>query len=127
MRILFLDDSMARWEIFKKNSSGHTVKWASFYNEAVRLVNDEDSFDLIYLDHDLADADFDAPTGYTFAKYMIDNNIKAKYVICHSMNPVGRRNMFNILKNSGYEVVEVDHAWTHEPAQVMCAAFNVCK
>lgn len=124
MKILFLDDSMARWDTFRTKIDGHEVKWASFYDEGVRLVCEHKDFDMIMLDHDLSDADYNAPTGYDFVKYMVDNNIKARYVVCHSMNPSGRANMCAYLKNNGYNVCEVHFAWTLTPTSIVSKHFT---
>lgn len=124
MKILFLDDSMYRWDSFKKRIGNHDVKWASFYDEGVRLVCEEKNYDMIFLDHDLSEASFDAPTGYDFVKYMVANNIQAKYIVCHSMNPNGRSNMASYLKNAGYNVKEVNSAWLFSPDTILDMYFN---
>lgn len=52
----------------------------------------------IDFDHDLGEK----KTGYDVAKFLIEHEIKVKYRV-HSMNPVGRANIEQLLNHYGYE------------------------
>lgn len=105
MNILFLDDMIERWEIFKEVSDygGHTTQWVKTAEEAVEALTDK-SFDIVFLDHDLSyehyvakDGDYGSiKTGQYVADYIAEELLQSnmpKYVIIHSMNPVGSKNM----------------------------------
>lgn len=51
--------------------------------------------EILSLDHDLGDG---KKTGYDLVKYMVEHNIyPSKAVYIHTMNPVGRENMYKTL------------------------------
>lgn len=50
------------------------------------------------LDHDLGQK----KTGYDIAKYIVENKIPLYGFVCHSMNPVGRSNIEDLLCHYGY-------------------------
>ena len=72
------------------------------YNSAVFFV-DSDTYpsDKIYLDfdHDLGEG----KSGYDVAKYIVENNIQNVCYHVHSMNPVGRANIEQLLDHYGDE------------------------
>lgn len=41
-------------------------------------------------------------TGYDIAKYIVENKIPLYGFVCHSMNPVGRSNIEDLLCHYGY-------------------------
>jgi len=73
----------------------------------------------ISLDHDLAEEHYDQalfdhvdlygyedirpmlkePTGYDVALWMVENDVWPEEIILHTMNPVGRNDMFKLLNN----------------------------
>lgn len=57
----------------------------------------------IDFDHDLGDPYF---SGYTIAKYIVENQIPMTKFHLHSMNPVGRTNIQQLLTHYGYEEVK---------------------
>ena len=63
---------------------------------AIEKYKDEELY--ISFDHDMGED----KTGYDIAKYLVENNIKAKYQI-HSANPVGRFNIDQLLQHYGYQ------------------------
>lgn len=72
------------------------------YIHAIRYINwalDRGYELLIDLDHDLGEG----KSGYDVCKYIIQNNIPCQYRI-HSMNPVGRFNMNQLLQRYGYKM-----------------------
>jgi hypothetical protein len=68
-------------------------------------LNEDSNFDVFFFDHDLGDRIFvnsnDENTGYQVAKFMSDKNIKGR-VIIHSYNPIGAKNMMNVLPQAVY-------------------------
>lgn len=70
----------------------HTVI-ARSYNEAIHELH-RFKYDIICLDHDLGEE----KTGYDICKYIIENNISCKEFRIHTSNPVGRKNMTDLLK-----------------------------
>lgn len=114
MKILFLDDQLGRWDAFRENNPTADATWASSYCDAVTLI-EKNEYDLIYLDHDLGTK----ATGYTFAQYMVEQHIQCRFVVCHSMNPVGRVDMSSLLYGGGFNVLNCPHAWEYTINQVV--------
>lgn len=106
MRILFLDDNHERHRCFRKKAKNHTVDRAYTYDEATQYIS-KFTYDLIYLDHDLApmDANYNynpnERTGYDVAKFLsqVEHNF-GKIVFVHSLNPSGRENIKSVLTTS---------------------------
>lgn len=114
-RLLFLDDirypkdayAYTKQEIFQRKD------WhiAQDYQEFVDWILENGLPEMISFDHDLADRhylnpdreDFDEKTGYDCAKWLIeycmDYNLELPLYYCHSMNPVGKRNIESLLNN----------------------------
>jgi hypothetical protein len=67
------------------------------YDEAIDVLkNTDNKIDFISLDHDLGD---DSKSGYDICKFIVENNIKIPFINLHTSNPVGRNNMYQLLKN----------------------------
>ena len=117
MNILFLDDDRYRHEMFVEDVSQHPenkqifLTLAHSYAEFVQVTSVIKTWDIIFLDHDLGVEDQMCiphvtnrfPTGSDVARYMVENNIKAKKIIIHSYNYEGARNMMGIFKDHGIE------------------------
>lgn len=110
-RVLFVDDMRERWEIFndlyKQPETAHVeFVWAQNYDEAITQLQNG-KWDVVFLDHDLED-----PTEYNQKEGWRDGTAIADWIrehtphidaaICHSMNPVGRMRMVQILQRGGY-------------------------
>ena len=80
---LFIDDE-------RKNNSAI---------DKINLFTDKKAMIYISFDHDLGLS----KTGYDVAKYIVENQIKIEGFQCHSMNPVGRRNIEDLLIHYGYK------------------------
>lgn len=96
MKILILEDSYFRIQMFKQFlASRYELHIFRKVEEAKRAL-DENEYETIFLDHDLDDKEFvdsdQENTGYQLAKYIAEKNIKAQ-VIIHSMNMVGSMKM----------------------------------
>ncbi len=80
---LFLDD-------MRSVPDGYTV--ARTYEECVSLLKNND-VDTISLDHDLGTK----KTGYDICLWLVENEVYPKYILIHSANPVGQKNMIQLL------------------------------
>ena len=64
------------------------------------------SWNVISLDHDLDGqvyvASENANTGFTVAKFIVDNDIVFNTLLIHTLNDVGARNMHKVLQDSKY-------------------------
>ena len=56
---------------------------------------------VVSFDHDLGEE----KTGYDIAKYIVENNIPIKAFTIHSMNPVGVKNIRELLTHYGYKEI----------------------
>lgn len=105
MKILILDDDMLRHYQFKQNFIGHAITDVQTVEAAIRYLKTE-KFDAAFLDHDLGghsmvDSFGEEPTGYTLAKWMAENpDRKPERIYIHSYNPVGAKNMQDLLPGS---------------------------
>ena len=72
----------------------YEIRWARDYDEAVAELH-RFRFDVICLDHDLGDG----PTGYDLCKYIVAKHIYCPEYRIHTSNPVGRRNMTELLEH----------------------------
>ena len=71
----------------------YEIRIAKSYDEAVSELH-RFRYDVICLDHDLGDG----PTGYDLCKYIIAKNIYCPEYRIHTSNPVGRKNMTELLQ-----------------------------
>lgn len=119
MKVLILDDKAERHVVFRRKLIGHELIHAYTYDEGIIEVNtDPSSFDVMFLDHDLSENSIlcdphtaKEPTGSTFAQHLADLGFGAFKpelgVFLHSLNPAGRVNMLNILRNAGFNCHEL--------------------
>lgn len=107
MKILILDDDRCRHIIFKRNfSPPHQLTHVETASEAIKaLMND--TFDAVFLDHDLGGETFvdsfgtTLNTGYSVAKWLAEHPERTpKAIYIHSLNPIGAGNMHNLLPDS---------------------------
>lgn len=66
--------------------------------EVLRWCRDNGCKPLLDLDHDLGEA----KTGYDICKFIVEEKIPLNGYILHTMNPVGRQNMEQLLSHYGY-------------------------
>ncbi len=103
MKILILEDNEDRNNSFIKWFNGHELIMT---DNAMKAIDHLASikFDVIFLDHDLDNRVFidsnEPNTGYTVAKTISSTINKSTQVIVHSMNPIGARNMLDVLGES---------------------------
>lgn len=110
---LFLDDIREPEDAYYYTNRRMYINWhwhtVRNYDEFVNWITINGMPSHISFDHDLADTHYDPnhvgehmeKTGYDCAKwlveYCLDNNIKCPEFDCHSMNPVGKINILNLL------------------------------
>ena len=99
---LWLDDERQPTEIFKKIVERYFV--AESYEDAIfylaNFTEDENYEDLfISFDHDLGEE----KTGYDLAKYLLEHDIYIGGFTIHSMNPVGAKNIYDLLSHYDYK------------------------
>lgn len=94
---LYVDDE--RTDVFRAPLD-YTLFVARSYNEAIAVLS-QVSYDYCFidLDHDLGIG----KTGYDICKFIIENvSIDKLEYRLHTMNPVGRQNMEQLLSHYGY-------------------------
>lgn len=73
------------------------------YNEAIGVLYQgmfgDDDIEEIWLDHDLGEQ----KSGYDIAKFIVEEKVCIGGFGCQSMNPVGRKNICNLLTHYGYK------------------------
>jgi len=103
MKILILDDDQNRHKIFAQKLIGHEV--VHTYTAMATIAHlKNDTFDYVFLDHDLGGKVFvesGEKTGFQVAEWL-SHNVKHQptNIIIHSFNPVGAQNMKNVLPNA---------------------------
>lgn len=80
---LFLDD-------LRPVPDGYEV--ARTYEECVKLLS-ENEVDTLSLDHDLGTK----KTGYDICLWLVENEVHPNKILIHSANPVGQKNMIQLL------------------------------
>jgi len=105
MKILVLDDQETRLIIFRQRLIGNIVECVKTATDAIKKLSEE-SWDMVFLDHDLRDKVFEKPgpgTGYEVAVWLRDHeDKKPKQIIIHSYNTKGAMYMKAILPGSIY-------------------------
>jgi CheY-like chemotaxis protein len=105
MKILVLEDAQERIDWFKKFLIGHEVDFVATTEEAFKLLDEKEYYDMIYLDHDLGGEIFVESgdnTGYAVAKKMVEdvsvyNKFRTAFVFIHSANYIGAGKMQALL------------------------------
>lgn len=94
---IFLDDERNYTDFI-----GYDENWtvARDFEEFKHLVLESfhnlNDLECISFDHDLGK---DSPDGYECSKWLVDQYIIVNEVWIHTMNPVGRDNIFHLMKN----------------------------
>ena len=71
----------------------HCIEWLAKHANEYRIW--------IAFDHDLGTG----LTGYDVAKYIVANDISIEGFSCHSMNPVGAKNIIETMEHYGYQKI----------------------
>lgn len=100
---LFIDDNrdpIGTWGVNIPHNIpcllGRTYSESVFYLKKCRELNIDVMIDF---DHDLGQK----KTGYDIAKWIVENNYPILCFRVHSMNPVGRKNIKDLLNHYGYK------------------------
>jgi len=115
-RVLFVDDLSERWEIFNElyrvSETAHVeFVWAKNYDEAITQLQNG-NWDVVFLDHDLEEAHYhDQQQGWrdgtAIADWVREHTPQVNHFVCHSMNPVGRSRMAQIVGRGGYTATTI--------------------
>jgi len=125
--IFLLDDDQRRHRWFKKRFSGDLMSIAETVEEA-REILQKDSFDAIFLDHDLLPEHYeskkhdDENTGYAIARWLAENKQmqSAATIIVHTRNSDGGMRMVELLRENSRNVeyvpfplldAKINHYW----------------
>jgi len=120
MKVLFLDDDQNRHNVFRPNAIGCHVDNAFTAQEAIDLLDNNDDYDVVFLDHDLNwetnnQLNDDEEDGRTVARHL--STIKSysdKTIVIHSLNNVGGLIMKGILEDAGFSNVHyIPFAWKY--------------
>ncbi len=105
MKILCLDDSYERHNLFRKKFPNDNIVFAISAQEAINILAEDMEWNLICLDHDLGNevyVDSNEPnTGYQVAKFLATKNPKC-IIIIHSSNYWGAMKMLSVLPQASY-------------------------
>ncbi len=102
MKIFLLDDSVKRLRRFRNAFCADQITHSASATEAIEWLARE-SFDLIFLDHDLVEHDTDwiaSGTGYEVAHFLAttDTPNNQTLIVVHAMNPAGVARMLEVLR-----------------------------
>lgn len=114
MRILVLDDSLARHETFKKRLQGHSLTHVTTRDEAIDALNTQPQFDMAYLDHSLGETEgplnpgvpaMDLPSGMHVVEHIksLPLEKRPKTCVVHSMDHQPSHEMVLRLREAGIE------------------------
>lgn len=109
---IYVDDIRDDDTWYRQNLTGHD--WLPYicrdYQQTIDMLGVADINNIIIdLDHDLGEGnemdDTLAPSGYDICKYIVENHIPLVGFHLHTMNPVGRENMRQLLTHYGYKEI----------------------
>ena len=116
MRVLIVEDDERRMVYFDAWFANDNMDWAPTAEEGIELLKQNDDYDLVCLDHDLAathyaDLEHSATTAEGTGRDVADYLAKAvtenkPFVIVHSWNPHGAAAMRDTLKAAGFWVIQ---------------------
>lgn len=119
MRVLVLEDWIDRLKKFREwYKAEHDYVEATTADEARRLLAAGPRFDVMFLDHDLAEEHYEGKgmdgedTGFAVCRYITDSMPIAerpRTFIVHSLNPVGAERMVKHLSTAGLNVYRVPY------------------
>ena len=113
MKILILEDDNNRIVKFRDKLSRHALLFVNSAADAIKLLlNEGETFDMIFLDHDLGGEVYvdssNTNTGSEVVRWLIsdqDRIMIQPYIIIHSLNYPAAQEMQLNLTNYGYKYV----------------------
>ena len=129
MKVLILEDDYERILWFSNNMYLHKIMFVQTAEQAIKFLQSE-TFDIVFLDHDLCDehykyvtvpldADFekfcqenlDATTGFAVARFLAENPQRSPnaQIIIHTMNTVAQKRMSDELRSRNHVVLPFDY------------------
>jgi CheY-like chemotaxis protein len=115
VKILILDDDHSRHRQFSKKYATEDLKHVYTSYDCIQLLKVYE-YDYVFLDHDLGGKQMVKSgdgTGYEVAEWLSNNPDRQPKisVVLHSLNPIGRKNMCNVLKSSNIPVIASPFLW----------------
>lgn len=114
MKILILEDNTDRVILFDKWLSAYLPAYVSNAKLCIHLLETKE-WDVLFLDHDLGGEEMVSSgpgTGYEVAQWLCEHPERIPgQVILHSLNPVGRKNMYDILSKVTSVVENAPGCW----------------
>jgi CheY-like chemotaxis protein len=116
VRILILDDDLARHHVFADNLEGHEVIHCQTYDTCLQALMNEGPFDVVFLDHDLNDhassigpsvsmygglREYDGRDVAHFIAKELPRDLRPKKIVVHSWNDTDGDKMMDILAPLG--------------------------
>lgn len=96
MNILVVEDNPFRIKKFERALIGSVVDYTDNAHEGIIFVKERE-YDIIFLDHDLGGREHvssnDLNTGFQVAKAIKGTPNESAFIVIHSANPVGAKNM----------------------------------
>jgi CheY-like chemotaxis protein len=111
MKLIFLDDSHARWFAFQ--SKIPSALRAETAVECIQMLKDSPEIDWLFLDHDLGGETYVESSredcGMEVVRYLVDNpRIKSIHnIVVHSHNVAAANEMTAKLEDAGYNVKKI--------------------
>ena len=94
-KLLWLDDFRNPTDYV---TGEYDISWAKNYAEFCAFINEHGLPDIICFDHDLGEE----KSGYDICKYIVENQIPITGYAVHSMNIVGKWNIYQLMDHYGY-------------------------
>ncbi len=85
-----------RFSVIRASSSYEAKK---FFTQLIR----EDDIYLVDFDYNLGGGEEEDENGYDFAKWLLDNEIEPQYFTIHTVNPIGARNIHQLLTHYDWQ------------------------
>jgi hypothetical protein len=128
MRLLILDDNKTRHTQFARKFFNHELMHVRKYSEVVSALQSKGPWDVVFLDHDLADFgdgeyrheasmygssrhEYTGVDVACFISRQLSEEKRPPRIVVHSWNPDGARTMAGILQQVGIHVMLAPSCW----------------
>lgn len=99
---VYIDDERNYTGVLNDDCVLITCRSYSTAIEVLGWIQDNKWKAYVDLDHDLGEE----KTGYDICKFIVENQISILGYALHTMNPVGRQNMYQLLSHYGYALIK---------------------